>query len=232
MAAGARREALPEQPPAQHVVRVLIVDDHQLFADGLEHLLGLEPEFEVVATANSIEHAIHAAQECRPDIALVDYLLPDGDGAGAVRALRAVVPTAKFVVVTALNDDATFVAALDSGCDAFVTKDRAADELVGAMRAVSRGESVFPPDLLVRTLPSMRLGRATRDAMTRRELQVLALLAEGASTAEIAERLCISTNTVRNHVQNLLGKLGARSRLEAVAIAGRRGLVSGAPDPL
>jgi DNA-binding NarL/FixJ family response regulator len=211
------------------VLRVLIVDDHQLFADGLEHLLGLDPDFEVVATANTIERAVAAAAEHRPDIALVDFLLPDGDGAAALKALRQTVPETKLVVVTALNDDATFVAVLDTGCDAFVTKDRAADELVGAMRAVSRGETVFPPDMLVRTLPSMRLRRTTRDSMTRREMQVLSLLAEGASTAQIADRLCISTNTVRNHVQNLLGKLGAKSRLEAVAIASRRGLVSGVP---
>jgi DNA-binding NarL/FixJ family response regulator len=227
--AGSRNEVHGETPFEDPRRRVLILDDHRMFADSLVHLLGLEADFEVVATATTIEEAVPVAAAAQPDIALVDYLLPDGDGVRAVQALRAVTPATRLVVLTALTDHATFAAVLDSGCDAFVTKDRAADELVDAMRAVSRGETVFPPDLLARTIPAARGASGRRDTMTRRELQVLALLAEGASTREISQRLGISTNTVRNHVQNLLGKLGARSRLEAVAIAKRSGMVRSVP---
>ena len=198
----------------------MLVDDHRMFVDGLVHLLDAEPDIEVVGTAATVEGATRAAAELQPDIVVLDYLLPDGVGTDVMDAVRDTVPRVKFVVVTALDDDATNEAATNAGCHAFVPKDRAADELVGSLRTVASGE------------PTMRTGATAAaahagSALSRRELEVLGLLAEGLSNAEIAERLYISKNTVRIHVQNVLAKLECRSRLEAVAIGVARGLVTG-----
>ena len=211
-------------------VRVLIVDDHQLFSDGLVHLV-TEHGFGVVGTARTIGEATRVARDSQPDIVLVDYLLPDGNGSQAIAALRREAPQAKLLVVTALNDDATLAASLDAGCDGFVTKDRAADDLITALQALSRGEAAIGPQYVTRALSHLRQRPNAPTTLTPRELEVLGLLAQGHANAEIGERLLISTNTVRNHVQSVLTKLGARSRLDAVAIATRQGLVSGRSGP-
>ena len=131
-------------------------------------------------------------------------------------------------MVTAFTDDATLAVVIGARCDGIVTKDRAADELVRVLRAVDRGEAAIPPELLQRALPGLR-GDGAIGGITRRELEVLGLLAEGLSNAAIGARLHISPNTVRNHVQNLLAKLGASSRLEAVSLGVGRGLVRAGP---
>jgi DNA-binding NarL/FixJ family response regulator len=209
--------------------RLLIVDDHQLFNDGLIHLLRV-PDYEVVGTARTIAESSSQAATCRPDIVLVDYLLPDGDGVQAIDALRSVAPEVKVLIVTALDDDATLAASLDAGCDGFVTKDRAAEDLLDALDVVSRGDSAIRADQVARALAHLRR-RPSPIELTTRETEVVTLLAEGLSNAAIGQRLAISTNTVRNHVQSLLSKLGVRSRLEAVAVATREGLISGAATP-
>lgn len=212
--------------PAQ-AIRVLVVDDHRMFTENLVRLLDDEHDIDVVGTAARISEATDAVARTTPDIVLLDYLLPDGDGTLAIHEIRRIAPGTKVVVLTALNDEAALMAALGAGCDGFVTKDRASDELVHAVRAVAAGEVQIPPDLLARALPRLRRRESNARTLTRRELEVLELLAEGMSNPEIAGRLHISINTVRNHVQNLLTKLGAHSRLEAVALGIRQGLVSG-----
>src|SRR4051812_29825626 len=209
-------------------MRVLILDDHQLFADALVHLLSAETDVEVIGATRTIADAQRLAAEQQPDVLLVDFMLPDGNGADALDALHEAAPAAKRVVVTALADDATLAVVVGAGCDGIVTKDRAADELVRVLRAVVRGEAAIPPELLQRALSGLR-GDGAVGGMTKRELEVLSLLAEGLSNAAIGERLHISPNTVRNHVQNLLAKLGASSRLEAVSLGVSRGLVRAGP---
>ncbi len=213
-------------PPAE-AIRVLVVDDHRMFAESLVRLLEDERDIEVVGTATRISEATEAVARTAPDLVLLDYLLPDGDGTKAIHEIRRVAPGTKVVVLTALNDERALMAALGAGCDGFVTKDRASDELVHAVRAVAAGEVQIPPDLLARALPRLRGGDDAAGALTRRELEVLELLADGMPNPGIAAHLHISINTVRNHVQNLLTKLGAHSRLEAVALGIRRGLVAG-----
>jgi DNA-binding NarL/FixJ family response regulator len=209
-------------------LKVLIVDDHQLFSDALVRLLD-EAGIHVTGTARSVAEATQLAGRDAPDVVLVDYLLPDGDGPQAMASIRSRAPNAKVVIVTALNDDATLAAALDAGCDGFVTKDRAAEDLLAAVAMVQRGEIAVRPEHLTRALAYLRTRPLGVGTLTKREREVVAFLAEGLSNADIGRRLSISTNTVRNHMQSLLSKLGARSRLEAVAIAARQGLVRGGP---
>lgn len=212
-------------PESDQAPTVLIVDDHQLFSDGLVHLVS-QHRFAVVGTARTLREAARAAKEHQPDIVLLDYLLPDADGVEALPTLHHVAPHAKLLVVTALNDDETLARALDAGCAGFVTKDRAADDLIEAMQTLARGEAAIGPQHVARALAYLRQRPSSAATLTRRELEVLTLLADGLSNADIANRLAISANTVRNHVQSILAKLGARSRLEAVAIATRQRLLS------
>lgn len=207
---------------------VLIVDDHQLFSDGLVHLVN-QHQFSVIGTARTLSDAARIARERRPDIVVLDFLLPDGSGAEAITALREAAPQSKLLIVTALNDDETLATALDAGCDGFVTKDRAADDLIACLQALGRGEAAIGAQHLARALSHLRQRPSAPGTLTPREVEVLGLLAQGCSNAEIGRQLTISTNTVRNHVQNILAKLGARSRLEAVAIAIRRRLVNAGP---
>ena len=207
-------------------IRVLICDDHQVVADGLAAVLGIEPGIEVVDVTNSMAEAVVATREQRPDVILMDYGLPDGNGAEATRAVKDVRPEAKVVMLTSFADEETLVAAIEAGCSGFVPKHKGTAELTVAIRLAADGEAVVSPDMLALLLP--RLARSERGLghdLTRREREVLELLGEGESKERIGERLFLSPNTVRNHIQGILSKLGAHSRLEAVAVAVREGLI-------
>lgn len=214
--------------------RVVIVDDHALFTDSLAAALDApvaRRRFEVVATASTAEHGIRAAAREQPDLVLLDFVLPDVEAPDAIPALRDAAPGAKVVVLTAAAEEHALLAALEAGCDGYVTKDRPLDELLEALDTVAAGELSVSPTLLRRVLPRLAPGRQSDPtALTRREREVLEVAARGASNQAIAGELHISLNTVRNHVQNALTKLGAHSKLEAVAIATRRGLIRG-PRP-
>jgi DNA-binding NarL/FixJ family response regulator len=207
-------------------LRVLIVDDHEVFADGLAALLSGEPDVAVAGIASGVADAGALAAQVRPDVVLMDYELLDGTGIEATLAVRSACPTASVVMLTSYSDDTVLLAAIEAGCSGFLTKHRAGREVVDAVRTAAAGEVLISPALLARLLPRLRREpiRAA-SALTARELQVLELLAEGLSNHAIADRLSVSHNTVRNHVQNLLAKLDAHSRLEAVATAVRQGLV-------
>lgn len=210
--------------PPRPLVRILVVDDHQMFADSLIRLLDDEADFSVTGTARTIAEAIDAVRDRPPDVVVVDYRLPDGDGATAVRQLRALCPDAHFVMITGAADQATLAAALRAGSDGLVTKDLAAHELVQTVRAAAEGRAIVP-DAVARRLLPIQPPEVLGAHLTRRERQILQLIVEGCSNAVIADRLSVSINTVRNHVQNVLGKLDAHSKLEAAAIAVRLGIV-------
>jgi DNA-binding NarL/FixJ family response regulator len=208
---------------AQERVKVLVVDDHQMFAESLVRLLGDEPDLDVVGVATNLADARRAMARQRPDVVLLDHHLPDGHGVTAVEELRAAAPTAQLVLLTGDPDDAVLSNALAAGCS-FVTKDMASGELVRAIRAAHDGETFVSA-----TVRSSRPADATtldRASLTPRELDVLRLAVEGLTNAAIADRLSLSVNTVRNHVQNAMTKLGAHSKLEATAIAVRTGIVA------
>ncbi len=212
--------------PFPATVRILIVDDHQMFADSLAQALQAEPDLLVVGQGTSIADAHNLMSSTAPDVVLLDHRLPDGDGVGAIAGLHPIRPSAKIVVLTATTSDRLLVAAMEAGAAGFIAKTQRLDDVIGGVRAAAQGESVVSAQLLTRLLP--RLHRKTgggRAELTDRERGILDLLAQGLSNADIAQQLTISVHTVRNHVANLSAKLGAHSKLEVLAIAVREGLV-------
>jgi DNA-binding NarL/FixJ family response regulator len=210
------------------IIRVLIVDDHEVLASSLAKTLDTEPDLRSVGVAGSLERAAELIRTSAPDVLLLDHRLPDGDGVAAIGRLRELRPSMAVIVLTASPSEHLMVAAVEAGVSGFLSKTRSLAEVTSAVRAAAVGEAVISPEMLARLLPrlggSRRVGAAT---LTEREREILGLIAEGLSNAAIAERLVVSVNTVRNHVANLLAKLGARSKLEALSIAIRDGLLPG-----
>lgn len=211
-------------------IRVLLVDDHQLLTGSLAALLSREPDMEVVGVAGTVADAKSMARE-RLDVVLMDYRLPDGTGAEATRAIKARWPACRVVMLTAVNDDETILESIQAGADGYLTKDRAVDEVVSAVRAANAGETLLPHSVImgiaqrVVAARDKTIERRQIEPLTPRELEVLKALTEGLSTPEICERLFIAPNTLRTHVQNIMGKLRVHSKLEAVAFAIRNRLV-------
>jgi DNA-binding NarL/FixJ family response regulator len=217
----------PPDGPAPATVRVLVVDDHQMFATSLAHALQSEPDLVVVGQATSIGEAQRLIASTAPDVVLLDHRLPDGDGVGAIADLRAIRPSARIVVLTATASDRVLVAAMEAGAAGFIAKTQRLDDVTAGVRAAAQGESVVSAKLLSRLLPRLHRQSGGPADLTEREREILDLLARGLSNADIARELTISVHTVRNHVANLSAKLGAHSKLEVLAIAVRRGLVDG-----
>jgi DNA-binding NarL/FixJ family response regulator len=207
------------------VMRVLIVDDHQLFAEVIGSSLE-ERGFTVVGIVASGIDALPAVRNTKPDVVLMDMRLPHLDGAAAGNTIGKEFPNVKMVAVTALKDERVFADATRSGFDAFLTKDTPLNDFIAKVTAAAKGKAVLP-----RRLPEARSrSDEERDAellagqLTTREREVLELLAEGATSRRIAQRLSVSPHTVRTHIQNILTKLQLHSRLEAAAFAVRYSL--------
>lgn len=213
-----------EAPP--NAVRVMVVDDHQLLTQSLLMVIEEETDMTVVATAASVAEARLNARRHRPDVVLMDYRLPDGLGTDAARFIREENPNIKVVMLTGFPDDAILVAAIEAGCSGYITKDSAVSEAISAVRAAHAGEALISPSMLARLLPKLRRDyRGVGSTLTEREREVLSLLAQGSQNSAVADQLFLSVNTVRKHVQSILSKLGAHSKLEAVAIAVREGIL-------
>ncbi len=208
-------------------IRVLIVDDHDVLGSSLAHALGSEDDIVAVGVAGSLARAKELIPTTAPDVILLDHRLPDGNGVDAIGDLRALRPSVAVVVLTASPAEQVMLGAIRAGASGFLSKTRSLSEVTGAVRAAAAGEAVISPEMLARLLPRMQRGGSTtiQTALTEREREVLTLLAEGLTNGAIAERLVVSVHTVRNHVANLSAKLGARSKLEALSIAVRDGLL-------
>ena len=214
-------------------IRVLLIDDHQLLTDALAGLMRHTTDVEVVGMCNSLAAVKRAIRSRRTtvDVALMDYLLPDGTGADATRLVKQRWPKARVVMLTAVADDETMLDAVEAGVDGYLTKDRAGTDVVDAVRAAHAGEILLPHAVAVEL--AHRVGMNRRVAVRRidvhdltpRELEVLQALVEGRSSRDICADLYIAPNTLRTHVQNLLSKLRVHSKLEAVAYALRQELV-------
>ncbi len=211
-------------------IRVLLVDDHQLLTGSLSQVLRAEPDIEVVGVAGTVTEAREMRRE-RLDVVLMDYRLPDGTGADATRAIKTRWPAARVVMLTALADDETILESIQAGADGYLTKDQALEEVVGAVRSAHAGETLLPRAVIMGIAQRVAVARDRGkerpevEPLTPRELDVLRALTDGLSTPEICDRLVIAPNTLRTHVQNIMGKLRVHSKLGAVAFALRHRLV-------
>jgi len=213
-------------------IQVLIVEDHLLVAEGLEVLLNAHADICVVGTAGSAAQAIQMAAERRPEVIVMDFRLPDGSGAQAAAAIRKQQPDVAVLFLSGEDSDEALLAAVQAGGCGFLPKSRAASDVAAAVRRAADGEMMVPADRLAALLARVQ-DRAQDEAersrllgqLTPREKEVLALMAQGLDNRAIAERLVISFTTVRGHVQNILEKLDAHSKLEAVARAARYDLL-------
>src|SRR5947208_8076859 len=208
------------------MIRVVIVDDERLFAELMRVALRGAEGITVEAVVHDLKSAIAALNQHKPDVVLADYHLPDGTGADLARAVRNSLPDTSVLVLTADPSAATLNDVARSGAVGHMTKERGFAEVVESVRAAASGEILFAPSELQRLLLESAAHKKIIEPLTARELEVLRLLASGTSTTAAAESLGISTATLRAHVQAVLRKLGAHSRLEAVAEAARLGLVT------
>jgi putative two-component system response regulator len=221
------RETYPDVEDVQERIRILVVDDHEIFTHSLVRLLGSRPELKVVGTAGTVSEAVVAALAYAPDVILMDFELPDGDGPQATAQIKALTPSVKVVMLTAHTDDASLVSAIAAGCSGFIRKEDAVDDLLTAIVAAHEGETIESPTDLAPLLRQLRpTHRGLGADLTPRELEVLGLMISGVGNKQIARELGLSLNTVRNHAQNILYKLQAHSKLEAVATAVREGIIS------
>jgi DNA-binding NarL/FixJ family response regulator len=209
----------------KETTRVLVVEDHQVVAEGLAALINDQADMEVVGTATSVADSITKTLELRPDLVLVDFRLTDGTGADAASAIRQVRPDTKLIFLTREDTDAARIAALESGASAFIHKSRAAQDVVDAIRTVAAGGSLFSPRTIAQLLNTRREVEAQLERLTAREKEVLRLMAEGTSSRDIAAKLGISYTTVRTHIRSLGSKLGVHSKLEAIVKARELALV-------
>lgn len=208
-------------------VRVVVVEDHEMVASALEAALDQDPRIQVVGTASRLDDALALVADRRPDVLVTDLRLDGVEVAGELPRFAELVPDLRVLVVTGWATERTLFDCLDHGAHGFLAKSQGLDELVDAVLRVSLGDTVVAPPLLPalvrRTSP--RAGRSQAQ-LTPRELEVLQLLGDGAGTRDMAERLSVSPNTIRNHVRAVLAKLGASTRLEAVTIARRLDLIA------
>ena len=219
-------QATGRRPGGADDVRLLIVDDHDMFADSLRVALSAEPDLTVVGTAATLAQARSLVVSTAPDVVLLDHRLPDGLGVDSIAELKTLRPNTKIVVLTAVAEDSMLVTATEAGCAGFILKTSPLDELVTAVRTAAAGEIMVSSELLARLLNRLhhQHERPAHD-LTGREREILELIAEGLTNGAIAKRLFISVNTVRNHVQSVLAKLDAHSKLEALSVAIREGLI-------
>jgi DNA-binding NarL/FixJ family response regulator len=217
-------DVLPDGQQAP--VRVLLVEDHGMVAEAIGMAFDAVDDLAVVATTGSVAGAVSEAGRHRPDVVVLDRRLPDGDGIAAIARLREAAPDARVLVLTGEATAAVATRVAEAGGNGLMLKSSRLDDLAAAVRRVAAGEVVFAPGLLGGVLDRLTgRDRARGAALTPREREILLLMGEGASTGEMVGRLGVAHNTVRNHVQRVLEKLGARSKLEAVAIARREGLL-------
>lgn len=225
-------------PPVQGMpTRMLLVDDHVLFREGLVSLLGSQPDMNVVAEAGSMREAIAKARETQPDLVLMDISLPDGSGLDATRAILAEMPSTKIVFLTMHEDDEQLFAAIRAGAMGYLLKNVRAAELLKRLRTVAAGEAGVSPAIARRILEEFSHMATPRQAdlpeatqLTAREIEIIRELARGATNREIARRLVISENTVKNHVSNVLAKLHLRSRRDVADYVRDHGLTPPPPD--
>jgi NarL family two-component system response regulator LiaR len=221
-----------ERPVTSERITVLIVDDHAVVRQGVRAFLDTRAEIEVVGEAESGERAVEICAEHAPDVVLLDLLMPEMNGVETARQIKAVSPRSQIVILTSHHSDEHLLPSIRAGALSYLLKDISPPELVAAVEKASRGEAVLHPRIaaqIVENLQNTPNGAAPNPLMSlsRRESEVLRLIAEGLPNAQIATRLFISEKTVKSHVGNILGKLHLADRTQAAVYAWRSGFVEG-----
>lgn len=213
------------------MIRTVIVDDHALFREGLASIIQLEPDIEVSGLAGTVQEAVEVVRTLKPDLVLMDFVLPDGTGAEATRMLLKEHPECKIIFLTMSEDDENLFAAVRSGAKGYLLKNISPSKLVTTIRSVQRGESALSRSMTLRLMEELsrtkepeRPGDAALAKLTSRELDVLRELTSGMTNREIANRLYISENTVKYHIHSILDKLNLSSRRAAAKFAKEHGI--------
>jgi DNA-binding NarL/FixJ family response regulator len=217
--------------PGREPVRVIVVDDQELFRRGLTMLLSVEPDIEVVGEAGDGITATELAVSTVPDVILLDVRMPKRSGLEACVKIKEQVPSAKIIMLTVSDEEGDLYESVKNGASGYLLKDSSIDEVAQAVRVVAEGQSLISPSMAVKLIDEFKeMSRTDRDQvptprLTDRELEVLRLVATGLNNREVAKQLFISENTVKNHVRNILDKLQLHSRMEAVMYAVREKLL-------
>jgi DNA-binding NarL/FixJ family response regulator len=209
----------------------MIVDDHAMLREGLVSLLQPQPDFEVVGEAGSVEEAVEKAKAIKPELVLMDYGLPGGSGVEATRAILKDLPETNIVFLTVHEADDDLFAALRSGAKGYLLKNIPVSKMIAALRGLARGEAPLSRQMTSRVLAEFTHGKppsrgrsGAAHSLTKRELEVLMEMTTGASNREIADRLFVSVNTIKNHVHSILEKLELKDRRAAIRFAREQGL--------
>lgn len=218
---------------AKESIRILLVDDQTLFRDGMRVLLSTQQDFQIVGDAADGEQAVQKAAALRPDVVLMDLRMPVLDGAAATRRLRAAQPDVRVIVLTTFDEDTAIFDGLRAGATGYLLKDAPTEKLFEAIRAAAKGESFLQPSVASRVVAefarlaekSPAWAQALEEPLSTRELEILRLLASGATNREIAAQLVLAEGTVKNHVTNILNKLGVSDRTRAALKARELGLL-------
>jgi DNA-binding NarL/FixJ family response regulator len=211
---------------AQTPIRVFLLDDHEVVRRGVHDLLDAEPDIDVVGEAGSAHQALARGPALRPDVAVLDIRLPDGDGISVCRELRSAMPDLACLMLTSFDDDDALLDAIMAGAAGYVLKQIKGSDLVSAVRTVASGQSMLDPATTARLMSNLRNDGSTADpgqqalaALSPREHEILGLIGEGLTNRQIGQRLYLSEKTVKNNVSRLLAKLGVERRIQAAVIA-------------
>lgn len=211
-------------------IRIMLVDDHQVVRQGVRMFLTLDPDLEIIGEATDGKASIEMARQLKPDVILMDLLMPVMDGVTAIGILRKELPDTEIIALTSVLEDNAVMGAMRAGAIGYLLKDTAAEELIRAIKAAAEGQVQLSPRVAERLFREIRAPESP-EILTERETDVLRLLASGLSNKQIAAQLVIGEKTVKTHVSNILSKLGVSSRTQAALHAARIGLVSGIGDP-
>ena len=210
-------------------ISVLLVDDHAMVRQGVKAFLITQPDLSVVGEAGSGEEAVKLAAQLIPDVILMDLIMPNMDGVEATRRVKQVSPRSQIVVLTSYHEDEHIFPALKAGALSYILKDLSAEELASAVRKAAVGEAVLHPRVAARVIKELQGRRAESvnpfTELSERELEVLKLIADGMSNAEMATKLVLSEKTIKGHVSNILSKLHLADRTQAAVYAWREGVV-------
>lgn len=210
----------PAASPKKERIRILVADDHSVVREGLVSLIKRKADMSVIGEASNGREAVDLWKEHRPDVTLLDLRMPELDGVGAIKEIRAMDDAAHIVVLTTFDGDEDIYRAIKAGAKAYLLKDTAREALMDCIRRVHAGETCIPPMLAAKLAE-----RVSGDALSEREIEVLKMMAQGKSNKEIGSALFISEGTVKSHGKSIFAKLNVISRTEAVASATRRGLI-------